>query len=312
MIMTTPATNRKQSSWLSPRWKAILAALLTIFLGGWAPDEVRDLVERIRQPEGASTSLTRHVNGAIGTSAALVLALLWLYHLRKLWTRPRTRLRQMENPPASPHLILFLSTLSPDSQQCDQGIPKEVELTGDLSKDLETLEKLKRQSPPVRWSWEMPLRALHHHASELQSVTFLCSEKSLVQLHWFVRILREIYSSELGQLDCRALLKRDSDPLTEVPTQGWNAEQCESWGWDFESFDELSRGMVRLLEHLHEEGTADREIVVDFTGGNKVTSVVAASVTFNREVTSEYVQTNPPWQVISYDLVLDSGEEKRI
>ncbi len=43
--------------------------------------------------------------------------------------------------------------------------------------------------------------------------------------------------------------------------------------------------------------------MIDFTGGQKVTSVVAASLTFNRRIKAQYVQTNPPWQVVSYDVI---------
>jgi hypothetical protein len=44
------------------------------------------------------------------------------------------------------------------------------------------------------------------------------------------------------------------------------------------------------------------EIMIDFTGGQKVTSVVAAYISANSKVKAQYVQTNDPWQVKSYHM----------
>jgi hypothetical protein len=48
--------------------------------------------------------------------------------------------------------------------------------------------------------------------------------------------------------------------------------------------------------------------MIDFTGGQKVTSVVAAAVACNRTLTAQYVQTNHPYHVISYDIQMASLE----
>src|SRR5439155_6631715 len=75
-------------------------------------------------------------------------------------------------------------------------------------------------------------------------------------------------------------------------------------GWDFEHFDALSTALLNLLLHFKTQGVRESEIMVDFTGGYKVTSVVAAAVTFNREVKAQYVQTNAPYAAVSYDMLL--------
>jgi hypothetical protein len=88
-------------------------------------------------------------------------------------------------------------------------------------------------------------------------------------------------------------------PPKETVTQG---------GWDFEQFDDLSRAVLHLLHDFKQRRVRDGQIMIDFTGGQKVTSILAASVTFNRTVKAQYVQTNLPHEVISYDIQLASSE----
>jgi hypothetical protein len=44
------------------------------------------------------------------------------------------------------------------------------------------------------------------------------------------------------------------------------------------------------------------------TWTKKVTSVVAAMVTINRKVKTQYVQTDEPWKIIDYDVQMGSEE----
>jgi hypothetical protein len=79
-------------------------------------------------------------------------------------------------------------------------------------------------------------------------------------------------------------------------------------GWEFERFDDLSRAVLHLIREYKRQNVSEHQIMIDFTGGQKVTSVVAASVTFNRKIKAQYVQTNPPHEVVSYDILLGSAE----
>ena len=47
----------------------------------------------------------------------------------------------------------------------------------------------------------------------------------------------------------------------------------------------------------------EKHIVIDFTGGQKVTSVLAATVTINRDILSQYVSNAKDHPVLGYDLV---------
>lgn len=79
-------------------------------------------------------------------------------------------------------------------------------------------------------------------------------------------------------------------------------------GWDFERFDDLSKAILELFKIFRRQRVPDEQVMIDFTGGQKVTSVVAAAVTFNRRSKAQYVQTNKPWNVVSYDVMMASSD----
>lgn len=77
---------------------------------------------------------------------------------------------------------------------------------------------------------------------------------------------------------------------------------CEAF--PFDDLDVLSSAMVDLLKYLRfGEGADARDIMIDFTGGQKPASVVAAAVTFRGEIRAQYVDTNEPYDTKEYDLV---------
>lgn len=303
-------TARKRRHWIRPEVKAFLAALAVILTGSWASDELRDWIAALAGREGFEAGSAVWAVPAFGL---MVLSVFWLYRLRKVWTHPRTRLRQDDSPPTYPNVVLFLSNLVGPSYK--DGVPEGVELTGDLDADIRALEQKKDPPPgvkPIRWVWEMPLRGLAHHREKLQRVVIVCSRESLGQVHWFGRLIRQTYSAAFKQLASVRVLLRKGDlgvELIDYPPDALPEAGVADGAWDFEAFDQLSWGMVRLLDTLKGEGVREQQIVVDFTSGQKVNSVVGASVTMNRDVTSQYVRTSPPHQVIHYDLVLTSMDD---
>jgi hypothetical protein len=58
------------------------------------------------------------------------------------------------------------------------------------------------------------------------------------------------------------------------------------------------------LEKLIQAGFNEQDIVIDITGGQKTTSIAGAVVTFNSQVTFQYVQTDDPYDVLIYDVVV--------
>lgn len=83
-------------------------------------------------------------------------------------------------------------------------------------------------------------------------------------------------------------------------------------GWNFEDFDDLKCCLQDHLEELHRMGLDDDEIMIDFTCGQKVTSVVATVMTLNRPLKAQYVQTNPHYDAIEYDIFLAFADRGKI
>ena len=65
--------------------------------------------------------------------------------------------------------------------------------------------------------------------------------------------------------------------------------------------------LARLFQRLKDQGVPERSIMVDFTGGQKVTSVAAVATTFDLDVSAQYVQTGGKKDVYSYDMVLEKA-----
>lgn len=292
---------------------ALFAVAAVALTGGWAADHLlAGAVTLTHGPqEGGPSAGWLFASGGLG-SALLLLSLAWTYSLRRVLLSPRTRrLRQGDGPPPKRCLILFLSSL-PDGDRfdADTGVPRGVPLTGDLDRDLD--EVLPEAKSDVRWSWEMPLRALRHHRPELREVVVIGSGASLPQAGRFARMLRHHYPALLAGVRLRLAVRGGGKALLiDVPPAD-DALTAGS-GWDFEEFDQLRQPVTAALDELtgpggHTEG----DIVIDVTGGQKPTSVVGASATFNREVITQYVQTGGGHKIIYYDLILTPIEESEV
>lgn len=256
--------------------------------------------------DAAQETLDVWISGTMGVLSlprcAYILSFLGsailLYRQRETFFRPRTRYLRNETPEKRRHLILFLSNLNTDKGKFNNGVPNGLTLSNDLNTDIKRMEVLKNKKPPLYWSWEMPLRGLRHHIGILQSVTIICSKESIEQVNWFLDICRR-YDS-LKDITF-FILAKDPAELISTPSGALGFAR----GWNFEDFNELSNAMWTLIKGLkRQHDIKESEITIDFTSGQKVNSVVAAAITFNRKIKGQYVQTNPKWKVLGYDAVL--------
>lgn len=284
--------NRLGSIWQSiRRW---VAAAFVGFTLHWAAIDIHHTVEPLWHGDWPEISLT-----AISLFYLLlfVAAAWWLYSLRLDFEPPHTRYFRVDSRPRQrEHLVLFLSRIN--LQSFPDGVPADIGLTGDFAKDLELLDARQMTSEPKsKWTWEMALRGIAHHVPTLKSVTIVCSNESLLQLDLFLTLLSRYETLNTVR---RKLLANDGGRgrVIDCTPRPENVT-----GWDFEQFDVLSNGLADLLEYFRRERIPDKHIMVDLTGGQKVTSVVAAAITFNRHLKNQYVQTNEPWNVIGYDIV---------
>ena len=242
-----------------------------------------------------------------GSLLVFVLGAWALYRSRGMLYAPRTRYMTNESPEKRGHLVIFLSHLRTDREKFADGVPMGIQVSGDLEADLAELVRLKdrpaKEETRIQWSWEMPLRAIRHHVGKLRTLVIVCSEESIQQIGWFVAILRKYPA--LASLSVWAAVKADDDRADFVSE---TSALLRRRGWNFEAFDDLSRAVLEVIRFLGQQGIREKEIMIDFTGGQKVTSVVAAAVTFNRPTKTQYVQTNYPYRVISYDILLGTSD----
>lgn len=292
----------------SELWPWVVGAF-AVLSANWAADALSQSLEVLLHGTRAFFAPLR---AFYITFFALMVVL--LYRQRKAFFRPRTRYLSNEPAEKRKHLVLFLSNL-PDNEKATGGVPEPLQLSDDIDADLIRLQTLKEHPSRLRWRWEMPLRAIRHHVDTangtilgpLENVTVICSTESLPQAPWFLNICSRYQL--FRQVNFHLLAKRNgrTEHLATLPSEWENTLQ----GYDFESFDQLSHAVWMLLNKLKKDRVKEDEIMIDITGGQKPTSIVGASLTFNREIRAQYVQTNHPWKVLSYDVILafsDTGK----
>jgi len=274
-----------------------LTAALAAVIYSWASTEVVRWFDQVffdRPTPGNHLALFAFCLLLAGVLAYLA------YLQRNILNRPRTRLREIHQPPKRQHLTLFVSNLTQGSYDENTGFPLGFQPSFKLSDDLSALLALKDKGGP-RWPWEMILRGVVHHVPRLQTVSVLCSTASIAQVHLLGHVLSRYH--EFERVKFHVMVRRDHGiDLVDFPSTSFTRG-----GWEFEEFDELCNGLLKLFQLLHDREVPNCEITVDLTGGYKVTSVVAAAVTFNRDVMAQYVQTERKTnhEPIGYDWVIE-------
>jgi hypothetical protein len=194
------------------------------------------------------------------------------------------------------HLIGFLSALPAAD---DEHLP-EIEWSDppSLDADLAELEAYKKRQPrPPNWSWEMLLRAVRPHRATLCELTLVCSPESLPQAPYFARRLRRYGDLRTLRINVWAEYgcERSLFPADEAI--------AKLHGFAFGNLDEVSSAVSDLLKYLRfARWIPQHRIMIDFTGGTKPVSVVAAAATFRGALRSQYVDTTDLVPT-TYDLV---------
>lgn len=238
---------------------------------------------------------------------ALFFLFVWIVFLqRDAFFRPRTRfLKDTQKVHPRKHLILFLSQLNAQQGPYEQGVPvwlPPLSDPPDLAADFINMMEAKRSHK--LWNWEMPLRALYHHREKLKSAILTCSnsDTSMGAAHQFLSICKRY--ERLKDISYFIYCGK-REKLIQAPEHALSSDQ----GLDFDSFEQLSEAVWRALRNLKGMGAKENEITIDFTGGTKVTSVVAAATTFNRKINAQYVHTGS-CEVVGYDVLFDASWKK--
>ena len=217
-------------------------------------------------------------------------------------------------------LVCFLSrsTLQPIYERDPACV---VELSGQLKDDLKILAE--SQNPKSSkctgdatkpWSWAQVLRMLafqngggSHTTSKLDLAVFVCSPESLPQSPSLIEHIRRY--PEFQNIETFRYLKNANDPheMVDEHHTAWNAATN---GWDFNSYQELEECLRSLFALIKIRGYGDLDIVIDITGGTKITSIAATTVSIGTPIVVQYVSTNPrvttsgfrTFDIFEYDL----------
>lgn len=201
------------------------------------------------------------------------------------------------------HLIITLSEVKDEKYRESRWRPPAALVDWsdppDPARDLDALMEAKKARRIDPWPWEMTLRAILAHDLKLRSVTLICSPQSIAQASAFRDWIAE-YPVIMPRVSIGVWVERETLDATEESLR-------EQKGVEFDKVNELSTAMTDLLNHLiHIQNVPPAEIVIDFTGGKKPVSFVAAAATLRGDVLAQYVDTTEPHTPRAYNLVANA------
>lgn len=125
-----------------------------------------------------------------------------------------------------------------------------------------------------RHSWQMANKAIEHHESQLLHLYVIPSKESAAQFDLFERLVKGSYP------------KITVHRLSAI---------------DFENIDEVYEEVDHAYHLIKENGYKEKDIVLDITGGQKVTSIIGAIFSLGFDRRFQYVSTKDK-RVLAYDL----------
>jgi hypothetical protein len=132
------------------------------------------------------------------------------------------------------------------------------------------------EAPFGGWAWQQPLRLIRHHRSQLHCIFLVLSHEANSQLKEFEAVVQPF-------------LKPGSDVrLFDQPIS-------------LEDYDGLEP-MIQSALRAATTRCVDRDVCIDITGGQKPWSALGVLATVNSGAVFAYVQTNPPNEVLHYDV----------
>lgn len=271
-----------------------LISLLTIAATGWVGDGLKG--ECLFEPwlgKCNESGLEEWVILGRASLAALgfMVFAFFTYRLAKDWI-PVRHLKQAEQ--VRPHAILIapISKFNPLPKLHDGKCRVildvvGVELTGDIRADILSLEEIKNKDGKRSWNGQQFLRGIEPHIKDgkLSDLVLIGSK---------------------GDKGSHATL-HDVKDMVLLYSKNLNVHFHEE-GIDFENIKELQKAFDYWIDKFLREGCAEREILIDVTGGQKPTSIAAALTTLRwKEVEFQYVGTS---DVISFNVVVEAPQQR--
>ncbi|MFO0837278.1 MAG: hypothetical protein U1D55_02035 [Phycisphaerae bacterium] len=243
----------------------------------------------------------------------LVLSLAALHGLRGWMTTYRTLRRRDAAAYLRRHPVetLFLLVSSNGDQAhmregklvITQSDARTHELSAEsLDHTIEELAALRESQPPaLHWNWEPILRAVKPHLGRTP------------------RALRQIFllgSRNSGESRSATFVPGSSQRLCDVKEildHFLSRHEASSvrvelvTDLDFEGFSEVHDRLVHsILPELERNGVSSKRVLIDITGGQKLTAIPGALSALNDQAAFQYVQTNPPYAVQVYELRMEA------
>ena len=168
----------------------------------------------------------------------------------------------------------------------------------------------------ARPNWQQLLRAIMPHTSTLRSVWIFGSNGSFDQSQKPVGEVARGQAEQGGSAvfvqDAICFLKAY---LPDVEFHQVSIHLISGRELKFNNYNDLETTIEWILQSIHHRfhAVSDRNITIDVTGGTKLTSVVAAAVTYRRQTCFQYVDTIPDaegnYPVHQYDIVFENRPE---
>ena len=287
-------------------WKKIrgytpwILAGLTLIFGNWASEAIYSTAKSVWYKDEVITTSWQAF-----TIVSFIGLIFLLKSFRNNFFPPRTKRLRKEPLEQRKHLVIFLSDYYLGHEKGD-GIPVWFKPDWQLKNDINELERIKEKEPRNKWPWEMALRSIDGHLDLLKTITVICSEKSIKLLPKFVDICQKYTEIKNKRFYCLCL-RNKKNTLLDIDTDlSPNAVE----GYDFEDFDSLIDAFIILLKEFKQKKIFDKDVMVDITGGQKPSSVIGAVATFQNQLMFQYVKTNKPYDIVTYDVVQEISDVK--
>jgi hypothetical protein len=286
--MRIPKRRKRTTGHSSYPIGGLFAVMAVMVFGGLASDAVKGqrLFTWLPIPEWVPTSsISLFVLLMFFSSVFLLYKLRYQFQaVRSLSEHECTPYKCIILPVSSPYPELSVSfsgrTIMVDT----------VRLTGDDVK--EDIERLATSASTQRWNWLHTMRAIQPHAESARRF-YLLGSKDIKDEHGKTR-----KGSHHSLADMEKLLRHYVHKDAHIEAVG---------PVDFEDFGALMDVLRDIMADSKKKGFSEKDIIIDVTGGQKIPSIVGAVATLQNRLVFQYVQTNWPFRVKAYDVVIHNS-----
>jgi hypothetical protein len=222
-------------------------------------------------PDGiAELFMKEWISGGCKTAVSLLILFYIGLQLKKA-TEYRGKIEVISEPPHQVKaLAIFLSVLSMQEDAQKRQLEAIENALSDKTLLQTTIEKM---------SWNMPLIAIKYHRDTLQHLYIFTSSgnnPSSALMTTFESVIKTLF------------------PTIEIV-------EFTKDGIDFENVKEVFEKVEEFYQEMKKKGLADKDIIIDITGGQKTNSIAAAMATLSIGRKFQYVSTRDK-KVLAYDI----------